>query len=202
MGAAEAPRLYLVTPTEIAPEALARITETLLASGTVACVRLDLGAAEDAAWIAAANALLPIAHSAEVPLLATDRADLVVSLGLDGVHLTRPGSGIAALRKRLGKDRILGAFGGASRHMAMSLAEAGADYVALGPLHGDGAAEDALFAWWAEMIEIPCVAEGHATAEDAARLAETTDFIVPDPAIWTANDPASRLAAYAAALAG
>ena len=41
--------------------------------------------------------------------------------------------------KALGADRIVGAFGGASKHTGMSLAEAGADYVSLGPI-GEGLA--------------------------------------------------------------
>ncbi len=38
------------------------------------------------------------------------------------------------VRKALGADRIVGAFAGASRHKGMTLAEAGADYVAFGPV--------------------------------------------------------------------
>ncbi len=198
----DAPRLYLVTPREGDPERLAETAERLLATGRVACLRLDLAAEDEANWVRAANLLLPPAHAAEVPLLVTDRAELAPRLGLDGVHLTRPGSGLGALRKRLGRDAILGAFGGATRHAAMSLAEAGADYVSLGPLHGPEAADDALFAWWAEMIETPSVAEGGATPEDAARLAGLADFLVPDAALWGADDQAAALLAYDRALAG
>ena len=90
----------------------------------------------------------------------------------------------------------------------MTLAEAGADYVSLGPVGdtgglGDGSrAEDELFHWWAEMIETPVVAEGGVTPSDAARLAAYADFIVPDPAVWSAPPGIeTALAPYAEALA-
>ncbi|GMG81329.1 thiamine phosphate synthase [Paralimibaculum aggregatum] len=195
-----APRLYLVTPHDLAPEQLAAAAERLLAGGAVACLRLDLGAAGADAWLRAANLLLPLAHAADVPLVAADRPELVEQLGLDGVHLGPGGAALGPLRKRLGKDAILGGFGGSERHRAMSLAEAGADYVALGPLHGPDAATDELFAWWSEMIEVPVVAEGGLTPEDAARLAGITDFLVPGAGVWTAEDPAAALAAYVEAI--
>lgn len=204
----EAARLYLVTPDRFAPEALAAAAARLLAGGSVACLRIALApsAGEDD-WLSAANHLLPVCHAAEVPLLATDHHRLVGPLGLDGVHLADPTASVRKVRAALGADRIVGAAGGTGRHRAMSLAEAGADYVSLGPLHaagalGDGAVvEDDLFDWWAEMIETPVVAEGGVTPADLRRLGGAADFFVPDPGIWAAPDPVAALAAYAEALA-
>ncbi len=197
MAATEAPRLYLVTPPNAAErvDAVARATERILATGAVACLRIGVEA-DDAALTTVANALLPIAHAAEVPLLATDRPALVQPLGLDGVHLTADGGRLGALRKALGPDTILGAFAGASRHRAMSLAEAGADYVALGPAAEAGE----LLAWWAEVIEVPSVAEGGVGPGTAAELGGVADFLVPGPEIWEADDPAATLAPYLEAL--
>ena len=117
------------------------------------------------------------------------------------------GQPLREVRKALGADRIVGAFAGASRHRGMTLAEAGADYVAFGPVGETGLlgdeerAPDDLFAWWSEMIETPCVAEGGVTEADAARLCATADFVVPDRRLWDDVDPVARLAAFAAALA-
>jgi thiamine-phosphate pyrophosphorylase len=124
------------------------------------------------------------------------------------VHLTASRTPIREVRKALGPDRIVGAFAGTSRHIAITLAEAGADYVALGPVGetgalGDGSrAGDDLFQWWSEMIETPVVAEGGVTPADAARLAPFADFVVPDPGVWTAPEGIeAALAPYAEALA-
>ncbi|MEO0820151.1 MAG: thiamine phosphate synthase [Pseudomonadota bacterium] len=207
-GEEDAPRLYLVTP-DLGPraaldaEAFAPRLAGAVETGLVACVRLDLAAAEEEDWVRAVNHLLPVCHGADVPLVVAERHDLVERLGLDGVHLVRSGASIRELRRSLGNDRIIGAHGGAERHRAMTLAEAGADYVSLGPVaaeDGRAAADAALFQWWSEMIETPVVAEGGVSLEHARALAAFTDFAVPDPeAVWA--DPAGALPAYAAALA-
>ncbi|MEL6767169.1 MAG: thiamine phosphate synthase [Pseudomonadota bacterium] len=199
-----APRLYLVTPRDAAPESLLPPLEAALGLGLVACLRLDLDAADDDDWTRAVNLLMPACHAADVPMVITDRPALVGPLGLDGVHLARSDASVKKLRASLGDDRIIGASGGSGRHRAMTLAEAGADYVTLGPLSADGApaeakADDTLFQWWAEMIETPVVAEGGVDLAAAKRLAETTDFIVPDPElVWP--DPVGTLPAFADAL--
>ena len=201
-------RLYLVTPTVFEPEDLACTLAEMLSGGAVACLRLDLGAAPEEDWVRASNHLLPVCHAAEVPLLVTDHYRLVAALGLDGVHLSDTRTPVRSVRKMLGADRIVGAAGGVGRHAAITLAEAGVDYVALGPLHAEGTlgdgqvADDDLFAWWAEMIETPVVAEGGVTPDDVARLRDTADFFVPDRAIWETADPVAALSAYAAALRG
>ena len=190
----EAPaRLYLVTPAQTAPEFLATPAERALATGLVACLRLDLGAAPEEAWRAAADRLRPVAHAQDVALVIAEHYRLVEPLGLDGVHLGSSRTPVREVRKALGRDRVVGVFAGASRHVGMTVAEAGADYVALGPVGevgalGDGTrADDTLFRWWAEMIETPVVAEGGVTPGDAARLAQWADFVVPDVGVW--DDP-------------
>jgi thiamine-phosphate pyrophosphorylase len=209
MSTPESPaRLYLTTPRHFEPEPFAALAERALAAHAVACLRLDLGDAPEGAWRDAANHLLPVAHAHDVALVIAEHHRLVRPLGLDGVHLGTSRVSVRELRKALGPDRIIGAFAGVSRHVGMTLAEAGADYVSFGPVGetgglGDGTrAEDALFEWWAEVIETPVVAEGGVTPADATRLAPYADFIVPDPAIWSApGGIEAALAPYAAALA-
>jgi len=210
MSESEAPaRLYLTTPRNFDPEPFAALVDRALTAHGVACLRLDLGDAPEEAWLAAANHLLPVAHAHDVALVIAEHHRLVGPLGLDGVHLGSSRTPVRELRKKLGPDRIIGAFAGVSRHVGITLAEAGADYVAFGPVAesgglGDGSrAEDGLFHWWAEMIETPVVAEGGVTPADASRLAPYADFVVPDPAVWAAaGGIEAALAPYAAALAG
>lgn len=200
-------RLYLVTPRDFEPESFAALLGRALAAHCVACLRLDMGMAPEEKWRVAANYLLPVAHSHDVALMIVDHHRLVVPLGLDGVHLAASRTPVRDVRRALGPDRIIGAFAGVSRHIGMTLAEAGADYVSFGPVGepgglGDGSrAEDEIFEWWAEMIEIPVVAEGGATPADAARLAPFADFLVPDPTVWSAPEGVeAALAPYTAAL--
>jgi thiamine-phosphate pyrophosphorylase len=206
-GPAPRERLYLVTPPRLDPAGFAPLLGRALATGTVACLRLELGAAPEEDWRAAVNHLLPVCHEADVPLLVAEHWRLVAPLGLDGVHLGAGRTPLRDVRKALGAERIVGAFAGASRHRGMTLAEAGADYVAFGPvgetglLDAEEPAPDELFQWWSEMIETPSVAEGGVTEADAARLSAIADFVVPDPRLWDDPDPVARLAAFAAALA-
>jgi len=202
------PRLYLITPQGLEAEDLAQRTATLLTAAPVACVRLDLGQAAEDEWRAAANQLLPVCHDAEVPLLVAEHFRLVEPLGLDGVHLGESQVPIRTVRKALGPDRVIGAYGGSTRHRGMVLAEAGVDYVALGPVGDTGAlgaaepAGDELFQWWAEMIETPVVAEGAVSAAVIARLEPFADFFVVDPQLWSARDPEGALKALEVPLGG
>jgi thiamine-phosphate pyrophosphorylase len=136
-----------------------------------------------------ANAAKPLVEAAQrggaAALLAGD-ARLARALGADGVHL----AGVANLaeayteaRGIVGSD-VVGIDPGISRHDAMTLAEAGADYVAFGaPAHlkdRDKARlrRDELVAWWAEIFQVPCVALDAETADEAQALAEAgADFV-------------------------
>ncbi|MEM7212048.1 MAG: thiamine phosphate synthase [Pseudomonadota bacterium] len=184
-------RLYLLLPQQFDGPEMVSLLKTALATTPVACVRLDLGTAEEEDWIRAANHVIGPCHEADVALVVTDHFRLVDALGLDGVHLSAASrTPLRDVRKELGDDRIVGAFAGASRHQGMVLAEAGADYVSFGPvgsagsLGDDAKADDEIFQWWGEMIETPSVAEGGVTVEHAARLSPHVDFVAPDRRIW------------------
>jgi thiamine-phosphate pyrophosphorylase len=196
-------RIYLVTPPTLGPR-FADDLAAVLDAGGIACVRLQIDGSEDAIRHAA-DALRAVCTPREMPLVIADHVRLVAPHGLDGVHLTDGAAqAVRAARSSLGAERIVGAFGGTTRHRGMLLAEAGADYVALGPVRagalGDGAEADAdLFAWWDEMIDTPSVAEGGLTPELAAGL--RADFFAPRLSLWQHPDgPVAGLRAYRAAL--
>jgi thiamine-phosphate pyrophosphorylase len=80
----------------------------------------------------------------------------------------------------------------------MNAGEAGADYVAFGPVGasalGSGQrADHDLFAWWSEIIEVPVVAEGSLTTDIVESLAPVTDFFGIGPEIWGDADPVAAL---------
>lgn len=198
------PQIYLVTPRafglEDFPDRLAGVLDTL----PVACVRLALASADEEAVLRAADVLRELAHARDVPLVIERHALLVPRLGLDGVHLPKGAAGnLRKLRKELGADAIIGVEAGASRHDGMTLAEAGADYVAFGPVgetalgRGERAGRE-LFAWWSEMIEVPVVAEGALTPALVADLASVTDFFAFGDEVWREPDPVAALRALAA----
>ena len=80
----------------------------------------------------------------------------------------------------------------------MNAGEAGADYVAFGPLGetplGDGAVVDfELFEFWSAAIEVPVVAEGALTEALIAQYGPVTDFFGVGEEIWRSDDALAAL---------
>jgi thiamine-phosphate pyrophosphorylase len=205
MSAPEQPQIYLISPPEIElslfTEGLGRVLDAV----PVACFRLALATRDEERLSRAADACREIAHARDVAIVIADHTILAERLGLDGVHLGDAGRQVRAARKALGPDAIVGSFCGTSRHEGMNAGEAGADYIAFGPvgatLLGDGSvAGDDLFEWWSQMIELPVVAEGALDADAIARLAGVTDFFGIGEEIWRADDPVAALKALIAPL--
>ena len=200
--APEGPQLYLITPPQFDPE-LPDVLASLLDAFDIACLRLTLPGASEDDVARAADALRPVAHARDVPLVVTGHIGLVTRLGLDGVHLADGSAQVRAARKALGPDAIVGAYAGASRHDGMTAGELGADYVSFGPVGTTGLADPEasasldLFQWWSEMIEIPIVAEGALDTALAADLAPIADFLALGPEVWTHIDgPEIALSSY------
>ena len=125
---------------------------------------------------------------------------MVQRLGLDGVHLTDGARQVRYVRKELGSDAIVGAFCGITRHDGMNAGEAGADYVAFGPIGatplGIGEQVDFdLFDWWSKVIEVPVIAEGALTLELVEKFGPVTDFFGVGEEIWSAENPIAALKA-------
>jgi thiamine-phosphate pyrophosphorylase len=199
------PNLYLVTPRGFDPAGFVPRLAAVLDAEPVACVRLALVTDDEAALAGAADACREACHARDVPLVLAGPAPVAERLGLDGVHLDDGARSVRATRKALGADAILGAFCGTSCHDGMNAGEAGADYIAFGPLARSGltAADPAdrdLFAWWSEMIELPVVAEGALDAGLVERFAPVTDFFAIGPEIWRDDDPVAALRALIAPL--
>lgn len=189
MAAQEQPQIYLITPPEFELAGFSEELAALLDRFEIACVRLRM-ASEDASDVArAADLLREICHQREVPLVIDRHFRLVETHGLDGVHLPDTTANIRDIRKELGKDAVIGCFAGNSRHAGLNAGESGADYVSFGPLSetplGEGTpAAFETFEWWSEMIELPVVAEGAITQDQAEKLAPVTDFLALGNELW------------------
>lgn len=198
MDTPETPQLYLLTPAEfelsVFPDELARVLD----AHQVACVRLDMASRDADRLSRAADALRVVTHARDIALVIADHTGLAEKLGLDGVHLSDAARSVRTARKALGPDAIVGSFCGTSRHDGLTAGEAGADYISFGPVTasdlGDGSyAEQEIFEWWSEMIELPVVAEGGLDAARIAQLSPFADFLAFGDELWTAEDPAARL---------
>lgn len=203
-------QLYLISPPVLEPAAFAAQLEEALAGGDVAAFQLRLKGASDEAVLRAAEQLIGPLQAAGCAFLLNDRPDLAVRCGADGVHVGQQDAPYAAARRLLGPDRIVGVTCHDSRHLAMEAGEAGADYVAFGAFFPtatkDAAtrADPELLAWWQETMEVPCVAIGGITVENAATLVEAgADFLAVSAGVWAhGQGPRAAVRAFHALMGG
>jgi len=203
-------RLYLITPPTLADlDAFARDLSAALDGGDVSALQIRLKDVSDEAIAAAVAALAPIARQHEVAVILNDRPDLAARLGCDGVHIGQGDMDYRDARKLMGPDAMIGVTCHDSRHLAMEASEAGADYVAFGAFFptttkdAPTVAEPEILTIWQETMEIPCVAIGGITADNAAGLAAAgADFLAVSAGVWKhLGGPAAGVAALNAAIA-
>ena len=200
-------RLYLITPPVIADvPAFVRDLEAALSAGDVAALQIRLKDLSDYDLIAATRLIAPVAQSRGVAVLMNDRVQLVKSLKLDGVHIGQSDMPLKDARKALGPDAMIGVTCHNSRHLAMEASENGADYVAFGAFFPtttktvEHMAELETLNIWQESMEIPCVAIGGITADNAGEIARAgADFIAVSGTVW--NHPEGPAAAVRALIA-
>ncbi len=186
-------QLYLITPPSIPDlDAFAVVLERTLDAGPVAALQIRLKPAEDGVITKAVRVLAPIAQSRGVAVILNDRPDLAASLGCDGVHVGQSDASVASARRIMGRNAIIGATCHDSRHLAMEAAEAGADYVAFGAFFPTTTKETLyrpetdVLTVWQETMEIPCVAIGGVTVDNAAILIEAgADFLAVSGGVWS-----------------
>ena len=190
-------RLYLITPPRFEPRAFADTLKMALDAGDVACLQLRLKGENEAAPEAdairrATDILMPLAQARDVAFLINDRPDLAAELGADGTHIGQTDTTCAEARKLVGPDRIVGVTCHNSRHLAMEAGEAGADYVAFGAFYKTDTkepismADPEILTWWSELFELPCVAIGGITADNAAPLVRAgADFLAVSSGVWS-----------------
>ena len=204
----QACRLYLITPPRLEPRAFADTLKAALDAGDTACLQLRLKGENEAPPEAdeirrATEILMPLAQTYDVAFLINDRPDLAAELGADGTHVGQQDMTYAEARKLVGPDRIVGVTCHNSRHLAMEAGEAGADYVAFGAFYKTDTkepisrADPEILSWWSELFEVPCVAIGGITAENAAPLVRAgADFLAVSSGVWSHKEgPAAAVRA-------
>ena len=173
------PRLFLVAPVYLSPD-------QILACVTAAC------AAGDAASIVVAPSVLQAVTSKLQSLGLAVLAIGATELKCDGVHLNALEDDVKLARQALTKESIVGAFCGASRHVAMQAAEDGADYIALS--QNTYVPGEPIIGWWADLFEIPCVAFDPIESDKLdILLPQKPDFIRPLDAMWSSPEEARRI---------
>jgi thiamine-phosphate pyrophosphorylase len=184
-------QLYLISPPAFNLDDFAGELKEALAGGPVASLQLRMKDAPDEEIIKAAEVLMPICHGRNVAFILNDHVDIAKKIGADGVHLGQNDMAYGEARAIVGPDMAIGVTCKDSRHLSMVAAEQGADYVAFGAFFpsqtkkNTAPADKAILSWWVELFEVPCVAIGGITVENAQELIETgADFLAVSGGIW------------------
>ena len=198
-------QLYLISPLDVAgafPDRLARALD----AGPVAAFQYrvkDINQ-HDAARLA--EPLQRICADRDVAFIVNDSISLAKRLGADGVHLGQEDGDPREARQILGPGVQIGVTCHDSRHLAMEAGDAGADYVAFGSFYPTTTKEvkhrpePVILSWWSTLFELPCVAIGGITPDNAPPLvAAGADFIAASGAVWS-GDEAAAVRAFNAAL--
>lgn len=196
-------KLYLISPQDVVGNFPDRL-KAALDPGVVAAFQLRVKDTSEDEIARIADPLQRICADAGVAFIVNDSMALAKRIGADGVHLGQQDGDIRQARALLGPSAQIGKTCHDSRHLAMEAGEAGADYVAFGAFYptstkpSDYRPEPSILTWWSALFEIPCVAIGGITPDNAKLLVDSgADFLAVCQAVWGADDPAAAVRRFA-----
>ena len=200
-------KLYLVSPQEVDGSFPDRL-KAALAPGIAAAFQLRVKGVDEHQLARLAEPLQRVCADANVAFIVNDSMSLAKRLGADGVHLGQSDGDIREARALLGPDAQIGKTCHDSRHLAMEAGEAGADYVAFGAFYptmtkpSNYRPAPEILSWWSALFEIPSVAIGGITPDNARPLIDAgADFIAVVQAVWGKDDPEAAVRAFEDVLA-
>jgi thiamine-phosphate pyrophosphorylase len=198
----EPAKLYLISPQEVGggfPERL----KVALGPGVAAAFQLRVKDVEEHELARLAEPLQGICADHDTAFIVNDSMALAKRLGADGVHLGQSDGDVREARALLGPAAQIGRTCHDSRHLAMEAGEAGADYVAFGAFYPTTTKPShyrpppSILSWWSSIFEIPCVAIGGITPDNAQPLIDAgADFVAVCQAVWGAEDPGAAVVRF------
>ena len=171
-------RLYAVTDRSwLNGRSLFEQVEEALTGGAT-LVQLREKEMDEAAFLAEAIEMAKLCHRHNVPLLINDNVDIALKSGADGVHVGQSDMEAAAVRRKLGRDMIIGVTA-KTVEQALRAQDAGADYLGSGAVFGTTTKTDAkpmtteLLTSITHSVSIPVVAIGGINRGNILRLRGT-----------------------------
>ncbi len=168
--------LYAITPDLVDTELLCQMVEASILGGA-SIVQYRNKVADHKLRIKQSIALLEVCEKHQIPLIINDHVKLCLAIDADGVHIGGDDGNIAAIKSRIGEDKILGVSCYGEFARAEAAEKAGADYVAFGACFPSSTKPNApradldLFTQ-AKKLNLPSVAIGGITLENAASVAQ------------------------------
>lgn len=200
-------RLVLIAPPAGDGQDVASRIAAALSGGDVASLILPQYALDDASFQRLAEEVVPMAQARGVAVMIAGESRIAARVGADGVHVEGGREALADAIDRLQDKFMIGGGGGKSRDDALALGELRPDYMFFGRFGYDTKPEVhprnlSLAAWWAEMIEIPCIVMAGSDIASAADVAATgAEFVALSRAVFGEGiDSAAAVAAVNALL--
>jgi thiamine-phosphate pyrophosphorylase len=180
--------------------------------GGARLIQLRAKEASGAALLDLAETVVTLAHPYGATILINDRPDIAVIAGADGVHVGQDDVGVAAVRAAFPGLAVVGV-STHTRDQVEAAADAGPDYVAVGPVYGTSTkatgydpvgldlVRQAARVHGAGPVTRPVVAIGGITLDRARQVLEagaTAVAVISD--LMTDGDPAARVRRYLEAL--
>ncbi len=196
--------LRLVAITDDAEDRRATLVDRVAAAvrggATSVQVRMKTAAPREVVEITRA-----IMSKVSVPVIVNDRADIALAAGAAGVHVGEADLPVAAIRRFVPEDFIIGASLGSDAELTNAK---DADYVGIGPVFGSDAKSDAGsaigvegFKRLAALVTHPAVAVGGITADRALQIiVHGAAGVAVINAIFNADDPETATRAIASAI--
>lgn len=157
--------LYLCTDRDLMSSATLEESVELAVKGGVTVVQLREKKCSSREFYEMAVNVKKITDTYGVPLIINDRADIAAAVNADGVHIGQSDMPIAAVRKIIGENKIIGVSAARLEEAVMAQKE-GADYLGVGAMYATNTKTDARPVTMEELkkirnaVEIPIVCIG------------------------------------------
>ena len=193
--------LRLVAITDDAEDRRATLADRVAAAvrGGATSVQVRLKSATSREVVEITRAIM---SKVSVPVIVNDRADIALAAGAAGVHVGEADLPVAAIRRFVPADFIVGASLGSDAELANAK---DADYVGIGPVYGSDSKSDAGsaigvegFKRLAALVAHPALAVGGITADRALQITVAgAAGVAVINAIFKADDPETATRAIA-----
>lgn len=194
------PRLHVLTDDRSDADLL-RLLDLVLGAGAP-CIQLRSKSRDDAALHRLAVEVVSRCRAAGAVCIVNDRADVAVAAGADGVHVGAQDLPVAAVRRVVGPDLLVGATARDAAEATRAEAD-GADYLGVGPLYASATKTGlpdpggpARVAVVTEVVGLPVLGiAGVTPARVPEVLAAGAHGVAVTAAVTRAEDPAAAVRA-------
>jgi thiamine-phosphate pyrophosphorylase len=183
-------RIVLIAPQGETPEAFEVRLRKAIAGGDIASLILPANGMDEASFQAFAERIVPVAQAAGIAAIIAEDTRIAGRVGADGLHLDGKREALEEAIDRYQPKMMVGGGGAKTRDDALELGEARPDYIFFGRFGYDTKPEPhnrnlSLGAWWAEMIEIPCIVMAGADIASVEAVGATgAEFVALSAAVF------------------